>query len=213
MELMSALDHALGERWTAGRKTLESIVRAATVQISARAEGTDGTVVMTPKNGLLREGEQVEIDAYPNAGYAFLDWRKPNGSLAGLASRLIVHGGMPVGRYTARFKKRSQCSPPELLSPTEATISMRISAPIVRYTIRVSDACRPVSFRANSKLPFGFNLDSGTGVISGTPHFLGTNTVTIAVIGNDLKRTEKTVQLTIIVDDDESSDDTAESVD
>ena len=107
VQLMSALDHAL-EGWrTTGRKTLESMVSDATVQISARAEGAGGTVSMIPENGLLPEGDQVDLVARPNAGYAFLDWRRPDGSLASHTAHMVVRGGMPVGCYTARFRIRS----------------------------------------------------------------------------------------------------------
>ena len=104
MELMSGLDRALGKRQTETRKTLKSIVSAATVRISARAEGDGGIVAMIPESGLLPEGETVKLSAYPNTGYVFRDWRHPDGSLASLVSNLVIRGGMPVGCYTARFR-------------------------------------------------------------------------------------------------------------
>ena len=107
MQLMSALDRALGEWLSPGHKTLESMVNATTVQISARTEGVGGTVLMTPKNGLLFEGNKVDLIACPKKGFAFVDWRHPDGSLASQESHLIVLGGMPVGCYTARFRMRS----------------------------------------------------------------------------------------------------------
>ena len=198
MELMSALDLALGERLTTGRKTLESIVSEATVQISARAEGTGGTVTMTPKDGLLPEGKRVQLVAKPEEGYAFIDWRKPDGSLASRASHLTVRGGMPIGCYTACFKSRSQCLPPVLLSPAETSLCVRVGEP-VRYSIKVSEDCRPFSFQAKQQLPEWMDLNSITGIVFGTPESPGTNTVTIAVIGNDPQRTEQTVRLTFVV--------------
>ena len=107
VQLMSALDRALGGWRAAGRKTLESMVSATTVQISARAEGGGGTILMTPKSGLLFEGNQVELVACPKVGYAFVDWRYPDGSSAGQEPRLVVWGGMPIGCYTAHFRMLS----------------------------------------------------------------------------------------------------------
>ena len=107
IEFMSALDRVLGERQKTSHKTLESMVRAATVQISAQVEGTGGTVSIKPKDGLLYDGEEVELVAHPDAGHVFLDWRSPDGSLTNQESRLAVRGGMPVGCYTARFRVRT----------------------------------------------------------------------------------------------------------
>ena len=107
VEFMSALDRALGERLMIGRKTLESMVRAATVHISAQVEGAGGTVSTIPQNGMLHEGNKVELIANPDAGYVFRDWRNPDGSLTSQKSRLTVRGGMPVGCYTARFRVRT----------------------------------------------------------------------------------------------------------
>ncbi len=107
MQLMSALDNALKGWRTTGQKSLESMVSAATVQISVRAEGSGGTVAMDPADGLLPEGKEVKLIARPDAGYAFVDWRRPDGSLASQKSHMAVPGGMPVGCYTARFRIRS----------------------------------------------------------------------------------------------------------
>ncbi|MBO7654968.1 MAG: DoxX family membrane protein [Kiritimatiellae bacterium] len=142
MELMSALDRALGEAVTEGHPTLESLVSGATVQISARAEGPGGTVEMTPADGILPEGIKARLTARPKEDYLFLDWRRPDGSLASLKAQLVVHGGMPSGCYTARFKSRAQCLPPALLSPSEKTLYVRVGKP-VRYPIRISEAAVP----------------------------------------------------------------------
>ncbi len=107
VEFMSALDRALGERQTMTHKTLESMVQAATVQISARVESIGGTVSIKPEDGLLQEGEKVELVAHPNTGYVLLDWRSPDGSLASQEPHLTVLGGMPAGCYTARFRVRT----------------------------------------------------------------------------------------------------------
>ena len=107
VEFMSALDRVLGERQLIGHKTLESMVQAATVQISAEVDGAGGTVSTKPEDGLLYDGEEVELVAHPDAGYVFLDWRSPDGSLTNQESRLTVRRGMPVGCYTARFRVRT----------------------------------------------------------------------------------------------------------
>lgn len=107
VEFMSALDRVLGERQLIGHKTLESMVQVATVQISAQVDGAGGTVSTKPEDGLLYDGEEVELVAHPDAGYVFLDWRSPDGSLTNQESRLTVRGGMPVGCYTARFRVRT----------------------------------------------------------------------------------------------------------
>ena len=213
MDLMSALDSALGEQYTRKLKTVDSILKSATVRISAKAERSRGTVTIIPKNGLLPAGGKVTLFARPNEGYVFLDWRRPDGSLASFASHLVVSDDMPSGCYTARFKRPSQCLPPELPSPAETTLCVRVNKP-VSYAINIPDACRPVSFQTSRNLPYGMTLDLRNGIIAGAPHFLGTNTVKIAVIGNDLNRTEKTMLLTIIATDDETSaDDTSSNVD
>ena len=195
MELMSALDRALGERLTAGHKTLETIVSETAVRISVRTEGAGGTVAMTPANGLLPEGEKVELVARPDEGYVFLDWRRPDGSLAGWASHLAVHGGMPVGCYTARFKRRSQCLPPRLLSPAETSICVPVRD-WFRHEIRVDESCRPVRFTIKRPV-MGIMVNPATGVVTGQIPRVTTNTVEIAVIGYDLGQTEETVRLTI----------------
>ena len=107
VEFMSALDRGLGERQMIGRKTLESMVQVAAVQISTQVDGTGGSVSIKPEDGLLYDGEEVELVAHPDAGYVFLDWRSPDGSLTNQESRLTVRGGMPAGCYTARFRVRT----------------------------------------------------------------------------------------------------------
>lgn len=197
VELMSALDLALGERLTTGRKSPESFIREATARISAQAEGTGGTVTMTPESGLLPEGDQVELVAHPNEGYAFLDWRRPDGSLASLEPRLSVSRDMPIGRYTARFKNRSECLPPVLISPAEASIRVKAKEWFSRE-IRVDESCRPVKFVIKRPVE-GVEVNPATGVVTGEIPQASTNTVEIAVTGYDPAQTEKTVRLTIEV--------------
>lgn len=195
IEFMSALDNALGDRLTAGRKTLESLVRESMARISAKADGTGGTVAMTPESGLLVDWGKVVLAAQPNAGYAFLDWRQPDGSLASLRPKMAVYGDMPIGCYTARFKNRSQCVPPKLVSP--AAVSIRVKArEEFRHEILVDESCRPVKFQMKHPVR-GVRVDSVTGVVTGTFTRSKTNIVEIAVIGNDPGQTEKTVRLTV----------------
>ncbi len=195
VELMSALDRALGDRLTAGRKSLESILRAATARISAQAEGSGGTVTITPENGLLMAEGEVKLTAHPNEGYAFLDWRQPDGSLASLKSTLTVDDGMPVGCYKARFKSRSECLPPALLSPEEVSIRVKANESFT-HEILVDESCRPVKFQIKRPVT-GVTVNPLTGVVTGEIPQAATNTVEIAVIGYDPGQTEKTVRLTI----------------
>ena len=195
VELMSALDRALGDRLTAGRKTLESMVSSAVARISARSEGDGGTVSMTPENGLLAEGGKVVLSAHPKEECVFLDWRRPDGSLASLESTLTVHGGMPAGCYTARFKNRAQCLPPVIVSPIEMIILVKAKESFTRE-IRVDESCRPVRFLIRRPVA-GVEIDPVTGVLTGEIPQAATNTVEVAVVGSDPGRTEKTVRLTI----------------
>ena len=195
VELMSALDRALGDRLTAGRKTLDSILREATARISAKVEGTGGTVTITPENGLLMEEGEVKLAAHPNAGYVFLDWRQPDGSLASLKSTLTVDDGMPVGCYKARFKSRSECLPPKLISPEEVSIRVKVYESFT-HEILVDEVCRPVTFQIKHPVT-GVTVNPITGVVTGEFPQAMTNTVEIAVIGSDPAQTEKVVRLTI----------------
>ena len=195
VELMSALDRAFGDKLTAGRKSLEEIVKAAVVRISARAEGDGGTVTMTPANGLLTDGGRVVLAAQPKEGYAFLDWRYPDGSLADLESDMTVYVSMPAGCYTARFKNRAQCLPPLIISPTEAFIRVKVKDGF-SHEVRVDESCRPVRFLIKRPVA-GVEIDPVTGVLTGEISEAATNIVEIAVIGSDPAQTEKTVRLTI----------------
>ena len=195
VELMSALDRALGDRLTAGRKTLESILRAATARISAQAEGSGGTVTITPENGLLMDEGEVKLAAHPNAGYVFLDWRQPDGSLASFKPMLIVDDGMPVGCYKARFKSRSECLPPALVSPEEVSIRVKANESF-SHEILVDESCRPVKFQIKRPVA-GVTVNPLTGVVTGEIPQAATNTVEITVVGYDPGQTEKTVRLTI----------------
>ena len=135
------------------------------------------------------------LDAHPNEGYAFLEWRQPDGSLAGIESSLIVQKNMPVGCYTARFKSRSQCLAPLLISPIETSIRVRVKKRFY-HEIRVDDSCRPVQFKIKHPVE-GVTVNPVTGVVKGQMPQVMTNTVEIAVIGYDPAQTEKTVRLTI----------------
>ncbi len=204
MELVSALDRALGDGRTTGHKTLESIVNATAVRISARVEGAGGTVSMTPTDGMLPEGERVTLAAHPDAGYAFLDWRGPDGSLAGQESNLVVEWGMPIGCYTARFKSQSQCPPPLLISPAETSICVQVRD-WFRHEILVDDACRPVKFLVKRPV-LGVMVNPVTGVLRGRMSKASTNTVEVTVIGSDPAQTEKTVRLTIMASQREENE-------
>ncbi len=197
MELMSALDKALGINPVAGSgyKTLDEMVKASKIKISAKAEDGGGSVTMSPKNGILPEGKTVELSAKPAAGKVFLDWRRPDGAFAGWGPRLTVYGDMQPGSYTARFRNLSECKPPLLISPAETSICIRAMNRF-KYVIRVDEACRPVKFRMRSHVG-GVKINPDAGVVSGVFPFPQTNTIEVAIVGYDPGRTARTVRLTI----------------
>lgn len=195
VELMSALDRALGVQMTDGHKTLESILAlAATARISSHADG-GGTVTMTPEDGRLAEGMGVELVANPNEGFVFASWRRPDGSLVGLEPRLVVYGDMQAGCYTACFRSRSQCKPPLLISPDEVSINVKTREHF-SYEILVDESCLPVKFKMKTPVK-GVKVDPITGVVTGMFMQAMKNTFEISVIGSDPDRTEKTVRLKI----------------
>ena len=198
VEFMSALDRALDIHPGTGskHKTLRSIVTAATKRVSVKAEG-DGTVAMFPASGVLPEGKTVELKATARSGSAFVDWRRPDGSRAGWSYRLDIDGGMADGCYVARFRKRSDCIPPIVLSPAETTLCVHFLNRF-RHAVRVDETSRPVRFRTKTPLPRGWALHPETGVLTGAIIDTGTNVVEIAIVGNDLKETTKNVNVTII---------------
>ncbi len=205
MEFMTALDGALGIRPAEdGHKTLQELLKAATIQVSVKADG-GGKVSMTPKNGVLPEGKDGELVATPKPGHVFVEWRRPDGSRGGWFPRMTVNGSKPQGLYTARFRARSECRPPVLTSAPATSICMRARNPF-RYAIKVSDESRPVKFKLKSPLPMGMKLNSVSGVVSGHVVFPGTNTTTFAVIGSDPKHTEVQFNLTfeVLPNDDRS---------
>ena len=197
MEFMSALDDAMGydPAEHPGHKTLPEILKAATVRISSKAEGAGG-VAMKPASGVLPEGGTVTLTAKPVKGNVFVCWKAPDGSVASWAKKLEVQGGMAVGCYVAQFRPSAECLPPTVLSPAATSLCTRVYDH-VKYAVKVSDACRPVTFRAKKRLPRGLKLNDVTGVLSGAPLLPGTNTVAIAVVGSDPAKTEKTVNVRI----------------
>ncbi len=198
VELMSALDRALGVKTTDGHKTLESILALAAEagRVSVRAEG-GGTVKMTPEDGKLTDGEKVELVAHPDAGCVFLEWLRPDGSSVGLEPQLTVYDDMSIGCYTARFRSLSQCQPPQLVSPTEVSVRVKTREQF-RHEILVDDSCRPVKFLIKNPVA-GVSVDPFTGVVTGSFPQAMTNTIEISVIGSDPGKTEKTVRLTVEV--------------
>ena len=196
VELMSALDRALGVKPADGHKSLESILALAaeTGRVTVRTEG-GGTVKMTPEDGKLTDGEKVELVAHPDEGCVFLEWLRPDGSTVGLEPQLTVYDDMPTGCYTVRFKSLSQCRPTQLVSPSE--VSMRVGVrEQFRHEILVDEACRPVKFLIKHPVA-GVKVDPLTGVVTGSFSYAMTNTVEISVIGSDPGKTEKTVRLTV----------------
>ena len=198
VEFMSALDKALNIHPGTGskHKTIRSMVMAATKRVSAKAEG-DGKVAMSPANGVLPEGKTVELKATARQGSVFVDWRRPDGSRAGWSYRLDIDGGMAAGCYVARFRKRSDCIPPIVLSPTGTTLCVHFLNRF-RHAVKVDETSRPVRFHTKHPLPRGWSLHPETGVLTGAITDVGTNVVEIAIVGNDLKGTTKDVNVTII---------------
>ena len=195
MELMAALDDALGIKTGGGHRTLDEIVAETTIKISASAEGAGGMVSMSPATGVLQEGETVELHAKPAWGSVFLDWRMPDGSLAGMNPHLTFDEKMPSGHYTARFKNMAECKPPVLLSPSEVSISAQ-EREWFKHEIQVAEDCRPVRFRMTRSV-MGVKLNPATGTVTGRIMKAKTSVVEIAVIGYDPDRTVETVRLTI----------------
>ena len=195
MEMMMALDDALGVRPGDGHKTLDELVKGATIKISARSDGDGGKVTMSPVDGVLPEGKTVELYAKPTMGNVFLDWRLPDGSFAGWESHLTVYGNMPAGRYTARFRNVAECKPPVLLSPAEVSIDVQVGD-WFRHEIRVEDSCRPVKFYM-TRPAVGIKVNPATGVVTGVLTAAKTNVVEIAVVGHDPDQTAKAVRLTV----------------
>lgn len=201
MDFMAALDDTLGFAPAVhpGHKTLPEILKAATVRISSKAEG-EGSVTMKPTSGMLPEGGTVALTAKPAKDSAFVCWKAPDGSVAGWAKKLEVQGGMGVGCYVAQFRPRAECLPPMVLSPATTSICTRVYDN-VKYAVKVSDVCRPVTFRTKKRLPRGLKLNDVTGVLSGVPLLPGTNAIAIAIVGSDPARTEKTVSVRLEVAD------------
>ena len=143
----------------------------------------------------ILEYASVELVANPNEGFVFASWRRPDGSLAGLEPRLVVYGDMQAGCYTARFRSRSQCNPPLLISPDEVSINVKTREQF-SYEILVDESCLPVEFKMKTPVK-GVKVDPITGVVTGMFMRAMKNTFEISVIGSDPGRTEKTVRLTI----------------
>ena len=197
VELMSALDSALGVQVKDGHKSLESILELADAgRVSARAE-VGGTVTMTPEDGKLADGAKVELVAHPDEGYVFLDWLRPDGSSVAFSPHLTVSEEMAIGCYTARFKRQSQCLPPLLVSPSEVSVRAKVMEQF-SHEILVDESCRPVKFLIKHPVA-GVSVDPLTGVVTGSLSQATTKTVEISVIGSDPGKTEKTVRLTVEV--------------
>ncbi len=197
VEMMSALDRALGVQAKDGHKSLESILELADAdRISVRADD-GGTASMTPEDGKFVDGEKVELVAKPDAGYVFLDWLRPDGSSVAFEPRLTVSEDMATGCYTARFKPLSQCKPPLLVSPAEVAVRIKVKERF-SHEILVDESCRPVRFLIKKPVA-GVSVDPSTGVVTGSFPQATTNAVEISVIGNDSGQTEKTVRLLVEV--------------
>ena len=198
-EVMAALDSALGD-YLAGKpcRKANELLKAGVKTISCRVEGGGGSVAMKPRSGIFKEGEAVKLSAAADDGFVFVEWRGPDGTVAGRSPKLTVQGGMPAGCYLAHFRKTSACSPPVLAAPRGEQIAY--VGERFRYSVSLSAESYPVEFRVLGGMPPGLKLrGTASGVISGYPTVAGTNDVEIAVVGSDAAKTEVRFPLRIVI--------------
>ena len=198
-EVVAALDSALGD-YLAGKQCRKAneLLKAGVKTISCRVEGGGGSVAMKPRSGIFKEGEAVKLSAAADEGFVFVEWRGPDGTVAGRSPKLTVQGGMPAGCYLAHFRKASACSPPVLVAPRGEQIAH--VGERFRYSVSLSAESYPVEFRVLGGMPPGLKLrGTASGVISGYPTEAGTNDVEIAVVGSDAAKTEVRFPLRLVI--------------
>ena len=198
MEVMSAIDKALGEYLSAGtnsHRTLEQILKECPKRIVG-VTNPGGTISLDPETGVLTEGYAVSLTAKPDGKSVFLKWSGPDGKVWGSKPDLIVTGSMPEGTYTAHFRAIADIMPP-VPNPASTSICIKAEEPFT-HSISVNDACLPVSFKTG-KLPYGIKFNANLGVLYGAPRQIGTHTINITITGSDLNHTMVTNQVTLIV--------------
>jgi hypothetical protein len=203
-EFMTALDQRLADYVASipGHRTSSQILKASVRTVTCRADlnGAEGKIKMTPKDGILPEGGTVTLEAIPQKSSVFLDWRGPDGSCAGYDPKLEIAQRMPGGCYVGRFKRKSDCRPPIVLSPASTTLVARIGQPFT-YKIEVAEESQPVvfDFQADEE---DMSVDLSLGLRSGLLRFLAgeptTNMVTVVILGSDDAHTRTNVILRLI---------------
>ena len=199
VEFMTALDRALKDYLAQdpAHKTVDQIVEESTKTIAFETSGADGTVSMSPADGILPEGGRILLFAKPARGVVFMKWLDPEGRFAGWGTRLEVSGSMPGGKYKAVFRKPADCPPP-ILTNVSTAIFAQVKQKL-DFTIPVSDECRPVGFRAVRGLPRGLKLDKIDGRITGALRDQKRHAFSIAVVGSDPAQTVKTFSISLMV--------------
>ncbi len=202
-EFMTALDQRLADYVASipGHRTPSQILKDSVRTVTCRAEenGTKGKIVMNPKDGVLRDGEMVKLEAFPDKDSLFVDWRGPDGSVVGYGNVLEVSGCMPGGGYVGRFKRKADCRPPILLSPASTSLVVRIGQPL-EYKTEVADESKPVTFDFldDDSLPGGLRLNCQSGKLKFTLDEQVTNIVNVILVGSDSEHTKTNVQIRFI---------------
>ena len=192
VEFMMALDQALKEYLSQDPvkyATVDQIVSNSTKTISFAKAGAEGAVAMRPESGILPEGGKVILEARAASDALFVGWEGPQGSIVDWNYRLVVSGRMPAGTYTARFRAKKGCPPPDL-----TTVSTSLCAQVgqkFKYLIPVDPSSRPVHFRAAQRLPKSLKLDKVSGELSGSFRKEGVERMTVQVVGSDAANTVK----------------------
>ena len=207
-EFMDAVDKVLADYVATipGHRTADEILKSSIRNVSFKIEGTgtSSKVSMKPKDGILPDGATITLDAIPGKDECLVDWLAPDGTAIWYDHSLKVEGRMPGGCYTARFKKKSECRPPVLLSPAETTLVVRVGQRL-DYTIAVSEESKPVKFDfvegaddSDEGVPCGMRLNMGSGLISWTANAPSSNDVKVVITGSDAKHTQTNVFLRVI---------------
>ena len=197
--LMGMLDKSLSD-YLATRLDIEplpQIISNSTRVVSCKVAGSAGTAEMLPASGILPEGGTVTLEAVPGPESLFVCWEDENGRKVGWRHELKVLGAMSAGPYTARFRTKADCPPPELSSATTTLVS-RVGVPI-KYSIPVSENCRPVKFKLQRRLMPGVKFNDEWGDLYCLPKKPGTYMASVLVIGTDPARTVKkhTIEINI----------------
>ena len=196
--LMTELDKVLKD-YVAARpesKTIDQILADSTRKISFKTEGAPGSVVMHPDTGVLTEGGNVSLEASPTGETLFVGWFGPDGEVVGYKRRIAVSGSMSAGEYTARFRPKAGCPPPDV-KPAETSFCVTAGMPF-SYTIPIGAECRPVRFKTKRMKTAGLKFDDDLGRLYGTPKHPGVYAVDITVIGSDSGHTA--VKHTVSID-------------